>query len=108
MGIEVQQIATCLDVRLQRRVAVVIGIAKAYLHDKQVFIVVSQDGIRVGGIVEIFFTEGLTDPRHKHIVQVYQVHPETAEGILRFPLVMPSCREHPSEKLWTVLRIVKQ
>lgn len=47
VGIEVQQVSARLKVRLQRRMTVVIGIAKACLHDKQVFVIVAQDYVRI-------------------------------------------------------------
>ena len=87
--IEVQQVTSRLDVRLQGDAPVVVRIAEAHLHDKQVLVVIAQDGVRVRGIVEILLLEGLADPGHEHIVQVYQVEAVAVVTELRAPVVTP-------------------
>ena len=86
---EVQQVTRRLHVRLQRIAAVVVRIAEAHLHDKEVLVVLAQDGVRVRRIVQILFLEGLTDPGHEHIVQVYQVDTITVMMVLVSPVISP-------------------
>ena len=105
---ETEQVARRLDIRLDGYRPVVVAVAKAGLHNKQVLVVIAQDGIVVAGIIEILLLESVADPGHKHIVQVDEVELVLVVVALRLPTVMPSCGEHLAVELGTVLCVVKQ
>ena len=108
MGIEVEQVARRLNVRLDGCTAVAIAIAEADLHDEQILVIVFQDGVRVRIVRQILIAEGLADPRHEHIVQVDEIQTIAVQTVLLFPLVVPAGREQTTVELRTVLRVEEQ
>ena len=52
---------------------IVIGNADTRLHDKQVSVVVSENGIPIAYAIQIIVFESATNPRHEHIIQVEEV-----------------------------------
>ena len=107
-GTDIQKVSSRFQMRLQRHLTRIETIAEPHAHDKQILIIIAQDGIRVRRIVQILFTERFTDPRHEHVVQVYQVEVVTVVTVLGSPLVVPSCRKNAAMELRTVLRVVEQ
>ena len=103
-----EQVARRLQIGLHGDTPVVVAVAEAYLHDEQVFVVVAQDGVVARGVLQILLSEGVADPGHEHVVQVYQVQLVLVVVVLRIPPVVPPCRHHPPVELRTVLRVVEQ
>ena len=103
-----EQVARRLQIGLHGDTPVVVAVAEAYLHDEQVFVVVAQDGVVVGAVLQILPPEGVADPGHKHVVQVDQVERVLVVMVLRLPVVVPAGGEHTSMELRTVLRVVEQ
>ena len=107
-SIEVQQVSSRLQMRSQGQFAIVVVIAQTHAHDEEVLVVITQNGVRACGIVEILALERFTHPGHEHIVQVYQVEGVVIMAVLGPPLIVPSGREHSAMELRTILRVVKQ
>ncbi len=103
-----QQVACCLDVCLYGCLSVIITEPETCLHDKQVFVVISQDSIIVRWIIKIFLPECITYPGHKDIVQVEQIKLILVTATERTPFISPSGREHSTMKLRAVLGVVCQ
>ena len=68
-----QQVARRLHIQLVGFGLVGVRKAETHLHDKQVFVVVTQNGVAAAGIVEIFALEGGRNPWHVDIVEVDEV-----------------------------------
>ena len=73
--------------------AVVVCDTEACSHDEEVFVVVPQDGVSGGGIVEVVGFEGGRDPRHVDIVEVDQVEFVVDVPVCVGPSVSPCGRE---------------
>ncbi len=108
VGTEVEQVTCGLDIRLDSCPSIVIDIAETDLHNKQILVVVSQDSVRVRIVRQILIAESLTDPGHKHIVQVNEIKTITILAILLIPLIMPAGRKNTTMELRTVLRVEEQ
>ena len=83
---DAQGIATVI--RNARGIALrIIGKAIAQPHDKKIFVIVTQDSIPVGFVFQIILAERLGNPRHKHVVQVYQVDAVAEQAVRALPTV---------------------
>ena len=103
---QVQQVARRFHISLDSPAVVVVRVAKARSHNKEVLVVVAQNGVARCGIVQILTLEGRTDPRHVDIVQIQQVHLVAVVVSLVVPLIPPPHREHTAMELRTVLQVV--
>ena len=83
----------------------IVEYSESNLHDEQILIVISQNGIAVGHTVEIVVLECLAYPRHVDIVEVKQVEVIVEMSALVLPSILPCCREDPAVELRTVLQI---
>ena len=101
----IKQIARRLDVGTECEVVGIIRDSETKLHDKQVLIVVAQDGITVAHAIKVVVLERSTYPRHVDIVEVKKIE-TIAEMMMRFcPSISPSCREHTTMELWAILHV---
>ena len=78
------------------------------LHDEQVLVVVSQDGISRSGIRQIVVVERFRNPRHEDIVQVDEVDTMLALTVVLAPAISPGTCHNTSVKLGTILVVVHQ
>ena len=69
--------------------AVVVCPSESQLHDEEVLVVVSEDGIAVGVVLEIVVAERVGYPRHEHVVEVEQVEPIAVVVVGVVPLILP-------------------
>lgn len=77
------------------------------LHDEQVFVVVTKDGISGAGVVEIIALEGLGNPGHEDVVEVEQVDAMLHLGVA-IPAIAPRSGDHTTVEFGTVLTVVLQ
>ena len=87
----IKQIACRLHIQSESIHTIAIGQSKSHLHDKDIFVIIAQDGISVIDIVEIILLECLRNPRHIYIVEIEQV--ETPSQMMTWfsPTITP-CR----------------
>ena len=100
-----EQIARRLDIGTQGVSAVAIIDTESHLHDKEILIVVAQDGVAIGLVVQIIVLECLTNPRHVDIVEVYKVKTVGDVSPPVVPAIPPSSREYPPVKLRSILQV---
>ena len=89
VGKEVEQVARSLHGEADGMTAVVVCPSESQLHDEEVLVVVSEDGIAVGVILEIVVAERVGYPRHEHVVEVEQVEPIAVVVVGVVPLILP-------------------
>ena len=89
LGKQVEHIARSLHCHLESITAVVVCPPHTKLHDEEVLIVVSENGIAIGVVLKIVVTEGVGYPRHEDVVEVEQVNPIAVMVVDIVPFVFP-------------------
>ena len=102
---EFKQVACRLEIGLERIRTIIIGIAESHFHDKLILVVVMEDHVRVGLVIQILFAECIADPRHEHIVQVDEIHAVGIMMIPRIPQIVPSGGKDTPQELRTCLGV---
>lgn len=100
-----KQVACCLNIGTNGIDSIIIGQAKANLHDEKVLVIVTKNSISVRYAVEVVVLKLLADPRHINVVQIERIETEIQmTGSVR-PTVAPRRRENSTVELRTVLQI---
>ena len=101
----IEQITCRLHIQSESIYPIAIGQSKSHLHDKDIFVIIAQDGISIINIVEIILLECLRNPRHIHIVEIEQVEAPSQMMTWFCPAITPCRREDAAMELRTVLQI---
>ena len=108
MSHQVQQVTTRLDVRLDGKSTVVIAIAEARAHNKEVRVVDEHQRITPRGIIQIVFPELVANPGHRDEIQFEHVYLVAVVTLWIVPFIAPTGIHHTTQKLGTILQIVQQ